>query len=470
MYENSFLYPPPFIVWCCGESNAGKKIAAAYQQFEKDGQLKYGLSSITVLNAETGEVVFASGENTGLAPASTLKTVTSVTAFNLLGKDFRWQTTLGYSGKVSNNVLDGDLIVTTSGDPSLGSSRYDQTGAPVILDRWASVIKNAGITKVNGRIVIDDQLFGSQTTPQGWIWQDIGNYYGAGSTAGNWRENQTGLLIRPGVRTGEPAVLSGTDPVISGLQLVNELKTGSPGSGDNVYAYSAPYSNLVYVRGSYGIDLKKTVMISVPDPAQLMGDELKLRLTRNGISISGAAVTTRRLNQDGAQVPVRTGEFDKYSSPDLQKIVYWLNQKSINLYAESILRTIALQEGKDASFQEGCRVMQSYWSKQQGIDTDAIDLLDGSGLSPENRITTLAMAKILQSAWKAPWFNSFYESLPLYNNMKMKSGSIRNVLAYAGYQKTREGTPLVFSFITNHYTGSTTPIRQKMFRMLDSLK
>ena len=80
------------------------------------------------------------------------------------------------------------------------------------------------------------------------------------------------------------------------------------------------------------------------------------------------------------------------------------------------------------------------------------------------------MASIFQSAVKEPWYNSLFESLPENNNLKMKSGSIRNVLAYTGYHKSSSGVPLVFAFMTNNYSGSTSAIKQKMFKVLDELK
>src|SRR6188472_2912648 len=75
-----------------------QKIQKVFQQFEKDSQLKYAASSLYVINAKTGKVVYDKNSRMGLAPASTLKVVTSVTAFELLGKDYRYKTEFGYLG------------------------------------------------------------------------------------------------------------------------------------------------------------------------------------------------------------------------------------------------------------------------------------------------------------------------------------------------------------------------------------
>ena len=98
-----------------------------------------------------------------------------------------------------------------------------------------------------------------------------------------------------------------------------------------------------------------------------------------------------------------------------------------------------------------------------------MNIFDGSGLSPQDRITTLTMARILQSTKKEKWFSDFYESLPVYNDMKMKSGSINSVQAYAGFQ-TSNGRELCFSIMVNNYNGTGSGIREKMFRVLNELK
>ena len=127
-------------------------IESAYAKFEKDSQLKYGLSSLTVMNVKTGEVVFSKNGSIGLAPASTLKTITSISSYYLLGSDFKWETTLGYTGSIVNGTLNGDLIITGGGDPTLGSDRFGQSKPEQVFDRWLSAIRKAGIKKVNGRI------------------------------------------------------------------------------------------------------------------------------------------------------------------------------------------------------------------------------------------------------------------------------------------------------------------------------
>lgn len=446
-----------------------QRIENAFRKFESDSQMAFGTASLTVVNGETGEIIFSKNGNTGLASASTLKTVTAATAYHLLGKDFIWETTLGYTGSIAaDGILYGDIIITGSGDPSLGSERYEQTKSEKMLQRWAEAIQNAGIKKVAGRIISDDRLFGTQTLPGGWTWQDIGNYYGAGPSTLTWRENQFDLIFKAG-RVGEPAELIRTEPDMRYLKIVNEVTTARPGTGDNVYAYSAPYSNVVYLRGTYGLDLKKVISASVPDPALDLAHSLFNKLKASGI-FAEAVSTARELSKEKLDFQPAARILDIYTSPSLEKIVYWFNQKSINLFGEHLVKTMAWKQGKEITIPEGVDIIKDFWSKKLGIDKNAMNIYDGSGLSPSNRITTLSMAQILQSLKREPWFSSFYESLPVYNNMKMKSGSIADVIAYAGYQTSSNGTPLVFSFIVNNYSGSSFATRQKLFSVLDVLK
>jgi len=446
-----------------------QRIASAFRKFASDKQLTFGTASLTVLNAETGEIVFSENGNTGLASASTLKTITSATAYHLLGNNFTWETTLGYTGSISEDgILNGDLVIAGSGDPSLGSDRYDQSKSETLLTRWVDAVKNAGIKRLAGRIIADDRLFGSQTTPGGWTWQDMGNYYGAGTSALTWRENQFDLIFKAG-KVGEPAELLRTEPDMGYLRIINEVTTGKPGTGDNVYAYSAPYSTSVYLRGTYGVDLKKIISASVPDPAFDLAYNLRNRLKGSGIGAE-TIVTAREMESEKLSVQPATRILDTYTSPTLERIVYWFNKKSINLYGEHLVKTIALKQGKDITTFDGVEVIRDFWNKKLGIDKNALNMYDGSGLSPANRITTMSMAQILQSVKRETWFTSFYESLPVYNNMRMKSGSISDVIAYTGYQTSASGIPLVFSIMINNYSGSGTAARQKLFNVLDVLK
>jgi D-alanyl-D-alanine carboxypeptidase/D-alanyl-D-alanine-endopeptidase (penicillin-binding protein 4) len=444
-------------------------LQAAFNRLQADSQCRYASVSLTVLDAKTGQQVFAANPDMGLATASTLKTITTITAFNLLGKDFQYQTQFGYSGSISaDGTLNGDVIMKGAGDPTLGSWRYETTKENYILSLMISALQKAGIKKITGRVIGDDSIFGSQSIPDGWIWQDVGNYYGAGTSGLCWRENAFDIKLRAGQIDSQVAIAREA-PAVPYLNFKNELINAPAGTGDNAYAYLPVGNNLVYVRGSYAIDeSKKSISVALPDPAFDAAFRLTDTLRRIGIMISKEPESTNTLAAKAEPVPQIATNLTTILSPPLGKIIYWLNQKSINLYAEQLLKTIAWKAGREPSTANGVEVVQNFW-KARGIDPNSLNIFDGSGLSPGDRVTTLTMATILQSAKKESWFPDFYQSLPTYNNMKMKSGSIKNVLTYTGYQ-TYKGRELCFSIMVNNYNGSTRGVREKMFRVLDELK
>jgi len=460
-----------FIAGQTGAQFLQQKIQAAFNRLQADKQCEYGTVSLTVLDAKTGEQVFGGNANMGMAPGSTLKTVTTITAFNLLGKDFVYQTQFGYNGTISGGNLNGDLIIKGTGDPTLGSPRWETTKEQHILNEMVSALRQAGISHINGRIIGDDSIYGTQTIPDGWIMQDLGTYYGAGITGLCWRENQFDITLNANTgRVGSPISVKGTVPNTPYLTFISELTNGEAGTGDNAYPYIPAFNtNIMYLRGTYAVDqTKMRVSAAIPDPAFDIAYRLTDTLKRLGITVSGEASSTTMLVAKGLSVPSIVKNLSTFFSPNLSQIVYWTNRKSLNLYAEELLKAIAYKAGKTVTTANGVETLHNFWSKR-GIDTNSMDLADGCGLSPADRITTRTIATILQSAKKETWFPDFYESLPVYNDMHMKSGSIHNVLAYAGYQ-THAGRELCFSIIVNNYNGSGRNIKDKMFRVLDELK
>lgn len=437
------------------------KLKAAYISFTQDAQLKYASQSFVVLDKNSGKIIFAQHENMGLAPASTLKTVTTATAFSVLGEDFTYQTPVFINGQINNGVLKGDVIVSGNGDPTLGSSRYPQTKPDLVMNKILQFLKNKGITEIEGNVIVDDILWGTAQLPRTWAWEDIGNYYGAGAGALVWRENQMKITLSPGLKVGDPVTLKSTEIAVPYLKIKNELLTGAAGSGDQAYAYSGSYQPEIYLRGTYALNLKKQIAISLPDPGWAMVNELFSFFKEKGIKISGEAFTTRWLWEEKKSKPNKQQEIGTITSPTLKEIVYWINQKSVNIYAEQVLKTIAQ---KDKSTEEGIKALQQYW-KAKGITEATLNIKDGSGLSAANRITTSSMAKVLFSATKASWFSGYYDSFPVYNGMNLKSGTIGDGLAYAGYHKD-----YVVVLMVNNYNGSAQSMRSKMFTLLNALK
>lgn len=442
-----------------------QKLTQSFNTLLADQQTKYAVTTLCVLDAKTGKQLFGKNENTGLATASTLKTITAITAFSLLGKDFHYQTTIGYSGNISaDGTLKGDLIISGGGDPTLASWRYERSKEGVILNQWVAAIKAAGIKKIEGKVIGDDRLWGTQSTPEGWTWQDMGNYFGAAPSSLSWRENQFDIKLR----ASSTVTILKTVPAMPYLTIVNELKPGAPGSGDNAYAYLPPLTNIAYLRGSWATDMQKPgIAAALPDPAFEAAFRLQDTLEKAGIKVSTAPVTARQLSATHQSVPEIRQTLSTINSPSLPEIVYWMEKKSVNLYAEHLLRTIAWKAGKEATTSNGAGVEIKYWANK-GIDKNALNIIDGSGLSPATRVTTAAMASILYQAQKEDWFPDFYKALPENNGMKLKSGTINDVSAFAGYYTAGDGNKYIIVININNYSGSG--INPKLFHVLDALK
>jgi D-alanyl-D-alanine carboxypeptidase/D-alanyl-D-alanine-endopeptidase (penicillin-binding protein 4) len=281
------------------------------------------------------------------------------------------------------------------------------------------------------------------------------NYYAAGTSALNWRENQFTIFLLPGPTVGSPVTLAGFQNLPPSLTFTNELVTGPPGSGDLADVYLAPDSTHGYLRGSVGIDVAKNFSIgaAVPNSALFIANEL----------VQGMrwANTTpiKIIYQKDANASDRI-TLDTYQSPSLSEIIYFLEQFSINLYAEVLVKTIAQVTNSSIN-----SVLPVYCENEHGIEQTAVATRDGSGLSPANRITTWAIARVLYNDQRASWFPSFEQAIPIANGIRMKSGFISNVLSYSGYVSNK-----VFSIITNNFNGVTSVMREKIWKLLDTLK
>jgi len=446
-----------------------QKLERAYNNLTADSQAKYATTALVVLDAATGKVIFGRNENLGVSTASTLKTITSATAFSILGKDFRYQTTLAYSGTLTaDGTLKGDLIIIGGGDPTLGSWRYEQTKEGYILNEWVKAIKAAGIKKIEGSVIGDDSIWGTQSTPEGWVWQDIGNYYGAGPSALTWRENQFDLHLKATSSPRNQVTVLKSVPTMPYLKIVNELSAGAEGTGDRAYAFLPPLSEIAYLRGSWARGISKSgISLALPDPAFDAAYRLQDTLMRAGISASLPATTARKLSSEQKAMPAVTKQLITLNSPTLSQIIYWFQKKSVNLYGEHLIRTLAWKSGKEATTRNGVQVELNYWAGK-GLDKNAMNIIDGSGLSPATRVTPMAMATVLFQAQKEPWFKDYTNSFPENNGMTLKSGTINDVSAYAGYYTSANGQKYIIVIDINNYSGSG--ISRKLFTVLDALK
>jgi serine-type D-Ala-D-Ala carboxypeptidase/endopeptidase (penicillin-binding protein 4) len=446
------------------------KLSNAVKLLNKDAQLKHAIFSLYVVNSKTGKVIFDKNSQVGLAPASCLKVVTSAAALELLGKDYRYKTELGISGDVKDGQLNGSINITGYGDPTLGSWRYKNTTEEAVLNSFYDLIAELKIRSVS-EILIDNSKWGSQTMPGGWVWEDIGNYYGAGSSSFNWNENQYTASLKPGKQVGDKVEILSLKPY-PGIQLVNELTTAEKGTGDRTVIYFSPYSNMGFIRGTIprGVDSFQ-VAGSTTDGAYSFANLFSSKLYSSGIFVEKGmrSLFNSLMNNEKPVLFQSQKVLTTHYSPPLDSINYWFLQKSVNLYGEAFVKTMAYEKTGFGSTDTGIHIIKDLWSKK-GIERSALNMIDGSGLSPANRVTTNALVTVMQYARQQNWYSSFYNALPEQHGIKMKSGYIGGVRSYTGYIRSKSGAEYTFAFIINNFDGNPGTVREKMWKLLDILK
>ena len=437
-----------------------EKLTVAINRLLADEQFKHCSISMLVVDAATGKKVFDKNSEVGLAPASCQKIIISASAFEILGNEYRYKTEIGYLGDRKNGSA--GLYFIGRGDPSIGSFRYTSTSETNFMERLKNSMEASGISSFNGGTVFIDSSNILQTIPGGWVWEDIGNYYGAGCAAINWRENQYDIILSPGAREDDPATIKSISPAYTKLTFNNLCKTGPLKSGDNAYIYFGLNKSDNAIHGTIPLGENNfSISGAVPDPQGFFYNALFYHLNKNGLADIRNDIPAAERNK---QTYLYT-----HTSPSLDSLNYWFLKKSINLYGEAFVKTIGYKQMGNGGTDAGITFIRDFWSKK-GVEKSSLKMIDGSGLSPANRLTTNALVKILQYAKKQSWFSSFYKALPEMNGIKMKDGYISGVRSYAGYLKSVTGNEYSFAFIVNNFDGNAGTAREKMWKVLDLLK
>ncbi|MGL5636560.1 MAG: D-alanyl-D-alanine carboxypeptidase/D-alanyl-D-alanine endopeptidase [Bacteroidales bacterium] len=435
---------------------------------------KYTSVSASVRECSGQKEIYAYQNDRLLTPASVLKLYTTASALAILSPDYTFRTTLACKGSIqAGGILEGDLIVIGGGDPTLGS-RYFKTDP---IASFINGLQKKGICQIKGNICIDSHLYGAEIVPNKWIWEDMGNYYGSGVWGLNYKDNTYELYLRSKSAGSKPEILK-TNPVIPSIKFVNQLRSKA-NNKDSAYIYGAPFQNERVILGSIPANKESFVIKGdMPEPARVFASDLASALKQAGIKWDGNLVFEYEsaLKYDAVLC--------SHSSPKLSDICRITNIYSNNLFAEGLLRAISLKKNNRPSYLDGVEAENNYW-KKQGVDVKGIDLFDGSGLSPVNKIHTGFITHFLSKIYSDSSFgNTFAGTLPLvgkegtvknmlnkktYNaEIRLKSGSMGGVLAYAGYIK-KGGRCYSVSIIVNNYNGTFIQTRNAIEKWLDAL-
>ena len=433
-------------------------------KFITDPSLKYGLVSLAVLDTETGNPVITYNQYKSLVPASVAKLITSAVALEILGPAYTFKTVAGYTGNLDRNpgILSGDIVICGGGDPSLGSENFSDNYNGFI-DKWVNEIRRLGIRKVEGRVIVDDSYYDFQPVPGKWLWEDAGNYYGAGVYGLSVFDNTYKIYFSTGSVRGSVRLLH-IEPPECGKGLINRLQAA--GDSDMGYVFAAPYSEEGWIEGTIPTGRNEFILkASISDPPMLLAEILNKRLAASGITIKGKPSTARLQNNFK---PVDMVTVSVINSPPLSDIVKVLNHESINLYAEHLLKELGKFFEGEGTSDAGLRTIIKYL-QSKGFDTEGLFLTDGSGVSPLNGISSGLLAGLLVKMKKeSSSFPEFYSSLPeagkngtlknyfrddiFADNLKAKTGSMTRVRSFAGYFTTNSGKEMAFSVIVNNFT------------------
>jgi D-alanyl-D-alanine carboxypeptidase/D-alanyl-D-alanine-endopeptidase (penicillin-binding protein 4) len=451
--------------------------------FQKNNSVRNAALSIYVADSKTGEVLFSTEPQLCLTPASVQKLITSATALEIMRGDYRFKTIVWANGEVSNGKLTGDLVITGGGDPTLGSENFCDVGEKKkFLSDWVHLIKKAGIDTIIGNIVADPSIFSDQDVPNSWLWEDVGNHYGAASSGISVYDNIFELIFNVPALEGQAAEVVKVQPEIPGLLLKNEVLS-SPKKSDNANVFGSPFDTYRVIKGTLPAGLTNFIVkAAVPDPALLLASELKKALNDSFVTVTGDIEKKRLINQK--EIASDKILID-WPSPALSEIVEKMNKESINLYAETLLKHIGLAVSNEGSTTAGTDAIKDFWV-QKDIDTQNLFMADGSGLSRQNAFTAKTLVDILVFMKnKSQWFDTFQNSIPvtgiegtqknyfqdsiLKGKARAKTGSMTRVRSMAGYMTTQNGKEITFAIMVNNYSGNSASLTRNIENFMESL-
>lgn len=450
----------------CAAGLHAKDLTPKVQALADTRAVLHGTSWAAAAADINGEPVFSLQADLRLAPASTLKLITSAAALEAFGPMHRFETRIYTDAQPDENgVLNGHIYVRGGGDPTLGSARVSGSLAwPELLAAWSRQIRQAGIRQINGHIYGDISLFDGPSLPLKTNWQNMGNYFAAPATALAFNDNSFKITFLPQPAHGELMRVKEISPELEGIMLRSFVTADAKNPKDEAYVYGAPGQYTMEIFGTLPASRFKeyTISAALPDAPQALLDLWIQQLEKDGISVSGEG----RLLQDAPDYAPMT-LLHTHFSPRLKDIIYIVNKRSFNFYAETLLRLLAVKNGKKGSVEEGLKAVQSFLRKT-GADERHVILYDGSGLSRDNQLSVQTLLDVLAYAARQEYFPYYYESLAVpqdrgdllllrrflrgktHCEVRVKGGTIDGVKAQAGYVRHEDGSLTAFAFIANN--------------------
>lgn len=385
-------------------------------------------------------------------PASVMKLVTSQAALDLLGPHHFWKTRVYIRGYINEGVLHGDLLIQGSGDPKLVRER--------LLDLLLAV-QDQGVRHINGDILLDNSVFRLPPHDPAAFDNDPLRPYNAGPDGLLVNFKTISLRFTP--RRGSQQVDIETDPPLAGVQVPAQVPATNGACGEWRSRLGLDFSDPLQPRftGSFPRSCgTQDWHIAYPDPANHAPRVIEGLWQQAGGSLSGQV---KWLDRPATGSPLVTG----YSLP-LINIVEDVNMYSNNVMAQQLFLSLSSAGDGRGSFAESRNALARWWRGQFGLR--AMPQVDnGSGLSREARTSAASLAALLQHAAASPHAQQFEQTLPLagvngtarglaqrspqseaIGRARIKTGSLRDVRAIAGYVYGHSGQAHVVVGLINH--------------------
>jgi len=451
------------------EGNAGtlETIQNKITQCLKRPGVRSAQWGIQVLDPDAEKVLVEVNPDKTFLPASVLKVLTTATAMEKLGPEFRQRTGVYTNGTIEQNgTVIGDLILVGRGDPNL-TDTYGELSEKPALAELAEKLRHMGIREIHGDIIGDDSYFDSKSYGKGWTAKDLKSPYGAPVNALSINNNVVWVHVRP-TKNKKPVTVE-LEPANTYFRIRNQGITGSGKSKRTLNARLVSGSNAIVISGTLPSTKTYSQHIILENPAEATATFFKEELHKHGISVSGKVYADRGRDHSKDAQEDWTLLAEHLSVP-LIRALEIINKHSQNLHAEMLLRTLGAEFKSKGSNEAGLQVVKEFLL-EAGVDSQLIRLNDGCGLSRENLLTPRFQTSLLEFLSKRPYFELFRSTLPISGidgtlrnrlsatdvrgSIHAKTGTLNGVTTLSGYITTQSGRNLIFSIFANQVSATT---------------
>ncbi len=389
--------------------------------------------------------------------ASVTKMFSSAAALHYLGTDYKFRTTFWRRGDVQGGALTGALLVVGGGDPNI-SGRFYENDSFAVFDRWAQGLRQAGITRIAGDLILNASSFDGMYRHPDWPPDRDTRWYQAPVAALSYNDNVVIVSVGRGALPGAPAIVS-IDPDTDVVQAVPRARTVGKIGRIQVAVSRPGGSDTVYVDGTVPARyFRYSVPLAIDDPPKFFGAALRSRLRAAGIELAGNVVE-RAVRPDNAWTLVATTE------SDLIPTMAIANKHSQSFYAEQIFKTLAYEKTGRGTW-EGALALEKQFLAAIGLDPARYELHDGSGLSPNNRVAARDLVAFLLALDRHPQGAIWRSTLAVSGDsegslrsrltdsltrgqVEAKTGTLNGVSTLAGYARAASGKTYAFAILLN---------------------